>query len=79
MNNNPILDKTLKKVVNGIYQMCNDFVHTASITPLNERDSVGTLGIIGADRRPVSIELTAQDLEVMFEDEFKHYFDCFIR
>jgi hypothetical protein len=78
-DNESVLKKTLKKVVDGIYQIRNDFVHTASITPLNEKDSVGVLGAIGAHRTPVSIELTATDLETIFEKGLKHYFDCFVR
>ena len=78
-NGRSILEKTLKKVVDDIYQMRNDFVHEARITPLNEKDSVGTLAVIGADRRPISIELTATELETIFENGLKHYFDCFVK
>jgi len=66
-------NKTLKKVVGLIYQMRNDFVHNALITPLNEKKSVFTLGRVGG--RNVSIELTTEELESMFEKALKSYFD----
>lgn len=78
-NNEALIEKMLRKVVDDIYQMRNDFVHTARITPLNEKDALGTWANIGADRKPVSIELTAQDLETIFESGLKHYFDNFIK
>jgi hypothetical protein len=77
-NDKTLLKKTLKKVVNDLYQLRNDFVHTARVTPLNEQDAIGTLAVIGADRKPVSIELTAQELEAIFERGLKHYFDDFV-
>lgn len=79
INNDLLLAKVLKKVVNDLYQMRNDFVHLARITPLNERDSVGILAVIGEDRKPVSIKLTAEELETVFEDGLKHYFDRFVK
>lgn len=74
-----LLAKILRRVVKDLYQMRNDFVHTAKIVALNEKDSVGTLATIGADRKPVSISLTSEDLENMFESGLKHYFDQFAR
>jgi hypothetical protein len=68
-----LLEKTLKKVVDDIYQMRSDFVHDAKITPLNEKDAVFTLSMSG--KKPVLIELTAEDLQRMFEKALKHYFD----
>jgi hypothetical protein len=72
-DNVSLLDKTLKKVVDDIYQMRSDFVHDARITPLNEKDALFTLGMSG--KKPVLIELTVEDLQCMFERAFKHYFD----
>jgi hypothetical protein len=77
-HNDILLGKILKKVIDDIYQMRNDFVHTARITALNEKDSIGTLIVIGAERKPVSVELTAEDLETIFESGLKHYFDSFV-
>jgi hypothetical protein len=70
-----LLEEYLKKVVGDIYQMRNDFVHSARVTPLNKKDIVGVLGIIGPKRKPVSIELTDEDLQTIFENGFKNYFD----
>jgi hypothetical protein len=67
-----LLDNSLKKVVDDLYQMRSDFVHDATITPLNERDVVSTLGTSG--KRPVLIKLTIGDLEEIFEKALKHYF-----
>lgn len=78
-DNQSLIDRTVRKVVGDIYQMRNDFVHTARITPLNEEDAVGTLAVLGADRRPISIELTAQELQTIFESGVKHYFDVFVK
>jgi len=72
-DDNSLLDNTIKKVVDDLYQMRSDFVHNATITPLNERDVVFTLGTSG--RKPVLIELTVENLEDMFEKALKHYFD----
>jgi hypothetical protein len=66
-------DKTLKKVVDDIYRIRSDFVHDAIITPLNEKSSMFLLGTIG--KKAAFIELTAEDLENMFENALKHYFD----
>lgn len=63
----------LKKVVGLIYQMRNDFVHSARVTPLNESKSIFTSGRVG--KEPVFIELTANDLEAMFEKALRRYFD----
>lgn len=63
----------LKKVVGLMYQMRNDFVHSARVTPLNESKSIFTSGRVG--KEPVFIELTANDLEAMFEKALKRYFD----
>ncbi|MDH5771354.1 MAG: hypothetical protein OEZ25_08735, partial [Candidatus Bathyarchaeota archaeon] len=60
---------------NDIYQIRNDFVHEAKITPLNEADAIGTLSVIGAKRKPITIELTSEELEDIFEKALKHYFD----
>lgn len=68
-----LLDKTLKKVVDDLYQMRSDFVHDATITPLNEKDAIFTLGT--SRKKPVLIKLTVEDLERMFEKALKHYFD----
>ena len=38
-----VLEETLKKVIADIYQLRNDFVHSARITPLNDNDSIGLL------------------------------------
>ena len=70
--NSNFQDETLKKVVDDIYQMRSDFIHNAIITPLNERDAV-TLGTIGG--KPVSIDLTSEELQNMFEKALKHFFD----
>ncbi len=78
-NNESLLAKILKRVVDDIYQMRNDFVHTARITNLNEKEAISTLVTIGAERRPVSVELTAEDLETIFENGLKHYFDGFVK
>jgi hypothetical protein len=78
-NEDQKLKKFLKKVVSDLYQMRNDFVHSARVMPLNEKDAVGTLNVLGADRKPVSIELTAEELEAIFESGLKHYFDRFVR
>jgi hypothetical protein len=75
--NGSLLKKVLKKVVSDIYRarMRSDFIHNAIITPLNERDAIGTLTVIGFKRKTVSIELRAEDLESIFERALKHYFD----
>lgn len=70
---NSLLDKSIKIVVDDLYQMRSDFVHDATITPLNERNAVFTLGTTG--KRPVIIELTVEDLEDVFEKALKHYFN----
>lgn len=68
-----LLDKTLKKVVDDLYQMRSDFVHDATITPLNDKDKIFNLSMSG--KKPILILLTAEDLERMFEKALKHYFD----
>jgi len=71
------LNQALKMVIDDIYQMRSDFVHEARITPLNEKDAIGTLAVIGGSRKPVSVELTTEELESIFEGALKHYFDQF--
>ena len=41
--------------------------HGRALTPLNEKDSIGTLAAIGRERKNVSIELSAESLESIFE------------
>ena len=81
LENPDLRERILKKVVADIYQMRSDFVHDAKITPLNEKDAIGTFGTIGRNRnkrKQLVIELTAEDLENIFEKALKHYFDGFI-
>jgi hypothetical protein len=79
--NKPLLDDTLKKVIaHDIYQIRNDFIHSARITPLNEEDSdgfssIGVFGVIGTKRKPIHIELTSEELQEIFERGLKDYFD----
>jgi|GEM_PF-5904716 hypothetical protein len=73
----PLLDKTLKKVVGKIYQMRSDFIHDATITMLNEKDAMCTFTTSGG--KVISIELTVEDLQNMFEKALKHYFDSLIQ
>ena len=77
MENIELQNKILRKVIGDIYQMRSDFVHDARITPLNERGSVGNFSVIGGKRKrkQVNIELTAEELEGIFERALKHYFD----
>lgn len=35
--------------------------------------------VIGAERKPISIQLTAQELETIFEQALKKYFDTVIK
>lgn len=77
LENENLLDIALKKVVTDIYQMRNDFVHSAKIMPLSENNTIGILSVVGKERKPVSIELTAHELETIFENGLKHYFDEF--
>jgi hypothetical protein len=77
--NDSMREKFLRRVVTDLYQIRNDFVHSARITPLNDKDSIGTLSVLGADRKPVSIELTVEDLESLFERGLKHYLDNFVK
>jgi hypothetical protein len=82
LNNKLLLEETLKKVVNDIYQLRNDFVHSASITPLNEYDasdaknSAGfVVSVIGSKDKPIIISITIQEFERIFEQAIKKYFD----
>jgi hypothetical protein len=68
-----LLERSLKKVVDDLYQMRSDFVHNATITPLNEKDAIFTLGTSG--KKIVLIKLTVEDLENMFEKALKNYCD----
>lgn len=66
-----LLNQFLKKVVDDIYQIRNDLIHDARITPLSEENTI-LLARIG--EKPVSVELTADELEKIFERGLKHYF-----
>lgn len=86
LNNKSILEETLKKVVKDIYQLRNDFVHSARITPLNEynesdaKHSFSTImGVIGSKYKPISIDITIQEFEAIFEQAIKKYFDTNIK
>jgi hypothetical protein len=68
-----ILEKCLKKVVDLLYQIRNDFVHAAVITPLTEGETF-VYAVVGG--KEVTIELNIEDFEHMFEKAFKHYFDA---
>lgn len=82
--NKSLLDSTLKKVItHDIYQIRNDFIHNARITPLNEKDSdgfssIGVFGVIGTKRKQIQIELTPEELQGVFEKGLKNYFDGFV-
>lgn len=80
LNNKSILEETLKRVVKDIYQIRNDFVHMARITPLNEYNDLDAqdsfsmvLGVIGSDYKPISIQITIEDFEGVFEQAIKKY------
>jgi hypothetical protein len=84
LNNKLILEQALKKVVNDIYQIRNDFVHSASITTLGEYESSDAkdsfslvLGAIGSDDKPIAIEMTMKEFENIFEESLKKYFDAY--
>ena len=55
------------------------------ITPLNEEEpdanfSASTvIGVIGSKYKPISIEITIQEFESIFEQSIKKYFDAYIK
>ena len=86
LNNKSILEETLIKVVNDIYQLRNDFVHSARITALNEEEEAIAkfstsivIGVIGSKYKPISIQITIQEFESIFEQAIKKYFDGHIK
>jgi hypothetical protein len=72
-----LLNECVREVVNKLYQMRSDFIHNATLTMLNEKDAIFTLATSGG--KPILIELTAEDLQGMFEKALKHYFDSLIQ
>jgi hypothetical protein len=81
-----LLDTTLERVVKVIYQLRNDFVHSARITPLGEYydpDAKNCLsivsGVFGPEHKPLIIRMFMFEFESIFEQAIKKYFDDFIK
>ena len=65
-------------MVKDIYQLRNDFVHSAVITPLNEEEepdaefsSSSVMGVIGSKYKPIMIKITIKEFESIFEQAIK--------
>jgi hypothetical protein len=78
VNNDELINTVLKKVISDLYQMRNDFIHSAKVTALSEKESITLFTLLGSKRKPISIELTDSDLESIFENGLKNYFDKLI-
>lgn len=67
------VNEYLKKTINLIYQMRSDFVHNATMRVLNEEGVLFLCDYINENF--VSIELTIESFQDIFERTFKDYFE----